>query len=225
MNIWAFRCFHCQYPLTIGNHGFCSRCVKQLSTSPYCQHCGTPLPEFHSHCGQCLKDEPKWQRIVQISIYKSPLADWIHRFKFQQDYWLDHALARLLLLEILHQRRERYFDLPEVILPVPLFWQRQWRRGYNQAELIAKPLSRWLNIPLDTQSLQRIRQTVSQRELSAVERRQNLKDAFAYQPKLPYRYVALVDDVVTTGSTLNSICLELRKKGVEKVIVWTLARA
>lgn len=219
-----FRCLHCTQPITLASHGFCSRCVKQLRKHPYCQQCGSPLPSFQSHCGHCLQDEPKWQRIMQISDYKSPLADWIHRFKFQQQYWLDRALARLLLLEILNQRRERYMAWPEVIMPVPLFWQRQWQRGYNQAERIAKPLAQWLNLPLDTQSLQRIRHTVAQRELTAMERRRNLKGAFRYQPQQTYRRVALIDDVVTTGSTLNAICVELKKQGVEEIVVWALAR-
>lgn len=225
MQIWNFRCLHCEGRLALSHHGFCSHCTKLLEVHPYCQHCGSRLLSFQPHCGHCLRDEPKWQRIVQISDYQAPLAEWIHRFKFQHHYWLDQALARLLLLAILQQRRERYFALPEVILPVPLFWQRQWQRGYNQAELIAKPLSAWLNIPLDTESLQRIRKTMPQRELTAAERRRNLKNAFHYQPKQIYKRVALVDDVVTTGSTLNAICAELKRKGVEDVIVWALARA
>lgn len=225
MSCWGFRCFHCEQKLMIGSHGFCSYCVRRLNYHPYCQRCGSQLLQFQPYCGHCLREEPKWHRIVQIADYKSPLNIWIHRFKFQQHYWLDFALARLLLLAILQQRRESYFRLPEVILPVPLFWQRQCQRGYNQALLIAKPLSKWLNIPLDTQSLQRIRKTIPQRKLSASERRRNVKNAFCYQPKKPYKRIALVDDVVTTGSTINTICALLCQQGVEEIIVWTLARA
>lgn len=225
MNLFGFRCLHCAKSLALSHHGFCSRCVKLLGRKPYCQHCGASLSQFQPYCGVCLQEEPKWQRIVQVSTYKSPLAHWIHRLKFRQDYWLDRALARLLLLEILNQQRERYFALPEVILPVPLFWQRQWQRGYNQAELIARPLAKWLNIPLDTQSLTRIRATPPQRELTAFERRRNLRSAFQYRPQKEYKRVAIVDDVVTTGSTINSLCLELKKQGVEDILVWTLARA
>lgn len=225
MNKFDFRCFHCHKKLALAHHGFCSRCVKLLEKKPYCQHCGASLPQFQPHCGICLQNEPKWQRISQISDYKSPLAEWIHRFKFHNDYWLDQALARLLLLEILHQRRERYFSMPDVIMPVPLFWQRQWQRGYNQAELLASFLAKWLQIPLDIQSLQRVRSTPPQRELSAKERQRNLRSAFRYTPIKPYKRVAIVDDVVTTGSTLNMICAELKKQGVVEVLVWALARA
>lgn len=223
--MFRFRCFHCERPLAISQQGFCSRCIKQLKRQPYCLHCGSSLPSFQPHCGNCLQSEPKWQRIVQISGYHAPLAEWIHRFKFQQQPWLDKALARLLLLEILMQRRQQFFPLPEIILPVPLFWQRQWQRGYNQAERLARPLAKWLNIPLDTQSLQRSRATVSQRELSAAERRRNLRGAFTYRPTMPYKRVAIIDDVVTTGSTMNAICAELKRHCVEEIYVWTLARA
>ncbi|AHG87030.1 Competence protein F [Bibersteinia trehalosi USDA-ARS-USMARC-190] len=225
MNLFAFRCLHCAGPIAIASHGFCSQCVKLLEKKPYCLHCGSTLTEYQPYCGICLQNEPKWQRILQISTYKAPLTQWIQRFKFRGDYWLDQALARLLLLEILTQRRVCYFHLPEAILPVPLFWQRQWLRGYNQAELIARPLAKWLNIPLDTHSLQRIRATTPQRKLTARERRQNLRAAFRYAPIKPYQCVAIVDDVVTTGATLNAICAEVKKQGVREILVWTLARA
>ena len=225
MNFWEFRCFHCHKSLAIASHGFCSRCSRLLKQSAYCGQCGSPLLEYRRHCGNCAKDEPKWHRIVQVSAYKPPLAEWIHRFKFQQQHYLDQALARLLLLAIYNAKRCHSLTLPEVILPVPLFWQRQCQRGYNQAVLISQFLAKWLNIPLDTQSLLRIKATRSQRELTAQERRRNLKGAFCYRPIQPYKRVAIVDDVVTTGSTLNAICAELLKQGVEEIQVWTLARA
>lgn len=225
MNFWHFRCMHCKLTLAISHHGFCFRCYRQIKQSPYCGHCGTTLTEYHLGCGECLRYEPKWHRLLQISSYQPPLAEWIQRFKFQHHYWLDKPLARLLLLAVKNAQREHFLTLPEVILPVPLHWKRHWQRGYNQTELLAKPLSRWLNIPLDTQSLKRIQHTAPQRELDAQGRRQNLKGAFAYQPIMPYRSVALLDDVVTTGSTMNAISLELRRQGVQEIQVWTLARA
>lgn len=225
MNQWGFRCFHCDRPLAIASHGFCRQCVKQLPTSPYCGHCGMPLRENALSCGECLRNEPKWHRMVRICDYKKPIITWIHRFKFQDQFWFDEALARLLFLAIREAKRTHGLTLPEVILPVPLYWQRHWKRSYNQASMLAKPLSQWLNLPLDTQSLQRLRATASQRELTATQRRRNLKGAFRFSPPKPYKRVAIVDDVVTTGSTLNAICAELLKNGVEEIQVWALARA
>lgn len=225
MNSLGFRCFHCNKPLAISVQGICSYCQKLLKLAPYCRHCGMDSVEYRNSCSYCLKNEPKWHKLVRVTEYKSPLSDWIHRFKFQQQYWLDQALARQLLLAIKQAQREQVLSLPEVILPVPLFWKRYWERGFNQSELLCDWLSKWLHIPLDTQSLQRVRATVSQRELTAAERRKNLRGAFRYQPLKAYKRVAIVDDVLTTGSTLNVICAELLKAEVEEIQVWVLARA
>ncbi|SUT96485.1 phosphoribosyltransferase family protein [Actinobacillus lignieresii] len=225
MNKWDFRCIECHKRLQIAEHGICSRCLKKLDITPYCGCCGSLLVDNHRYCGECLRNEPKWHRMVRVCRYSAPMTDWIHRFKFQGQYWLDRTLARLLLLAIKNAQREHGLILPEVIFPVPLYWLRYWKRGFNQAELLAIYLAKWLNIPIDTQSLKRIHNTKSQRELTAVQRRYNLKGAFYYQPIFPYRRVAIIDDVVTTGSTLNAICSELLKQGVTEIQVWTLARA
>ncbi|MFA9489458.1 MULTISPECIES: phosphoribosyltransferase family protein [unclassified Mannheimia] len=225
MNLFGFCCFHCDKSLAVGIHGFCSLCQQQIKSQPYCTHCGMSSAEFRNYCGYCLNSEPKWHKLVRVGEYKPPLSDWVHRLKFQQQYWLDQALARQLLLAIKQAQREQGLRLPDVILPVPLFWQRYWQRGFNQSELLSRWLAEWLNIPLDNQSLTRQRQTVSQRNLSAAERSKNLKKAFHYQPIKEYKRVAIVDDVLTTGSTLNAICAELLKGNVEEIQVWVLARA
>ncbi|AGI31639.1 TPA: amidophosphoribosyltransferase [Mannheimia haemolytica] len=225
MNLFGFRCFHCNHPLAIGVQGICSHCQKLLKPTPYCRHCGMSAVEFRNACGYCLKNEPKWHKLVRVNEYRAPLSHWVHQFKFQQQYWWDQALARQLLLAIKQAQREQVLSLPEVIMPVPLFWHRHWKRGFNQSELLCDWLSKWLQIPLDTQSLQRVRATVSQRELTAAERRKNLRGAFFYQPLKAYKRVAIVDDVLTTGSTLNVICAELLKAGVVEIQVWVLARA
>ncbi len=225
MNFLQFRCFHCEKLLAISSHGFCCRCYRKLPITPYCGSCGSILLENSLGCGNCLKDDPKWNQFLQICWYKAPLNHWIAEFKFHQKHYLDNALARLLLLAVKKAQREHALKLPEVIIPVPLHWKRQFKRGYNQAELLAIPLARWLKIPCDTQSLARIRHTQPQRELSAKARRYNLKKAFCYQPIQHYTRVAIVDDVVTTGSTINAICIELRKQGVKEIQVWALCRA
>lgn len=111
---------------------------------------------------------------------------------------------------------------------MPLYHFRQWRRGYNQADLLSRQLSRWLDIPNLNNIVKRVRHTHTQRGLSAKDRRQNLKNAFSLavlKNEFPYHRVALVDDVITTGSTLNEISKLLRKLGVEEIQVWGLARA
>ena len=224
MNIFGFRCVQCQNKLQISSHGLCSRCNHTIRRFPYCGKCGAKLSQNAMICGQCLRHEPSWDRLVMVGRYNEPLSTLIHRFKFQRAFWLDRTLARLLLLAVFNAKREHGLTLPDVILPVPLHHFRHWRRGYNQSDLIAYWLSKWLKIPCNNNLLKRTKHTPTQRGLTAKARRQNLKNAFAIKRKITYRRVALVDDVITTGSTLNEIAKLLRKHGVQEIQVWGVAK-
>ncbi|SPY34282.1 ComF family protein [Pasteurella canis] len=227
MNWLSFRCVLCQQKLAIMTHGLCSRCNKKIRRFAYCGHCGCELVQEALYCGHCLHDKMSWDRIVIIGRYIDPLSYLIHRFKFQNAFFLDHTLARLLLLALYKARRTHGLILPEVILPVPLHRFRHWQRGYNQSSLIAKCLAKWLKIPCDNDLLQRIKHTHTQRGLTAKERQKNLCHAFRINPKYQkctYKSVALLDDVITTGSTLNEIAKVLREVGVEEIQIWGLAK-
>jgi ComF family protein len=113
---------------------------------------------------------------------------------------------------------------PEVLLPVPLHRNRLLSRGYNQAFEIARVLSYLLDIPVDSRSLCRTRDTDSQSGLSASQRQKNTRNAFVYQPTRPRSHVAVVDDIITTGSTASEITRTLHRGGVERVEIWGLAR-
>lgn len=227
MNWFGFRCFLCQQTLAIAHHGLCSRCNQTIHRFTYCGHCGMEIARPALHCGRCLQNEPSWDRIVIIARYMEPLSQLIHRFKFQKSFFLDRTLARLLLLAVYDARRIYGLTLPDVLIPVPLYHFRQWQRGYNQADLLAQQLSKWLKIPVDNQLVQRCKHTHTQRGLSATDRRKNLRHAFQLsdkQSKCRYQSVALIDDVITTGSTLNEIAKLLRKAGIQHIQVWGLAR-
>ena len=224
---FRFSCVLCQSPLKQGANGLCSACQRQIKYYTYCGGCGAPLQFFSRHCGNCQKHEPSWDRMVVVGQYDEPLSYLIHRFKFQKQFWLDRTLARLLLLAVYESRRTHGLSFPEAVIPVPLYHLRQWQRGYNQADLLAKGLSRWLEIPCLSHIVKRVKHTHTQRGLTATARRQNLKNAFQVDlsKPFPYQRVALVDDVITTGSTLNEIAKQLRKLGVKEIQVWGLARA
>ena len=112
---------------------------------------------------------------------------------------------------------------PEAILPVPLHWRKQWLRGYNQAQELARPISKQLSIPCNNRLLRRIRATKVQAGLSKLSRHSNLKNAFAVGEH-NYRHVAILDDVVTTGSTVTTLVKLLKKSGCERVDVWAICR-
>ena len=114
----------------------------------------------------------------------------------------------------------------EVLVPVPLFPKRGRRRGYNQSELLARQLARHIGLPVDTQALARVRNTVSQTKLNRQGRLQNMAGAFLC--KRPFdikgKVVLLVDDVATTGATLEGCAQALRAAGAKKVLAYTFAR-
>jgi ComF family protein len=118
-----------------------------------------------------------------------------------------------------------YLQKPDVIVPVPLHKSRYRQRGFNQALEIARTVSKDMQVPLDVYSCQRQHDTPQQSQLPAKQRRKNLKNAFAVVRPLNAAHVAILDDVMTTGSTVHELAKVLKKAGVAKVDVWVCARA
>jgi ComF family protein len=152
-------------------------------------------------------------------IYQGLTRNLLIQLKFAESLYLASSLVSAT---IDHFRDGK--PLPEVLLPVPLHRKRLLDRGYNQAFEIAQALSHLLDIPVDTRTLSRIRDTHSQSGLSAYQREKNILKAFAYNASTPYSHVAVVDDIVTTGSTANEITKTLHRAGVRRVEIWGLAR-
>lgn len=181
----------------------------------------TAGPVKHAALGRCLQKPPPWQRLVTVNDYRPPLSGLIHQLKFNKRPELAPALARLLLLRIRHSP-----DLPhpDRIISVPLWQRRQWRRGFNQSDLLCRPLSRWLGCAWRSDALTRRRRTATQHQLSARLRKQNLKNAFQLELSLQGHHIAIVDDVVTTGSTVAEISRLLLRNGAATVQVWCICR-
>lgn len=145
--------------------------------------------------------------------------------KFQ--YKLSHAKALgFLLAERINELYiEKHLALPECIIPVPLHKSRLNKRGYNQALEIAKPIKKLHQIPIDFVCVQRKSPTNPQTLIKADKRRENVRGAFVVASSFKAKYVAVVDDVLTTFSTLTEIANVLRRQGVEQIDVWCLAKA
>jgi len=133
-------------------------------------------------------------------------------------------VARLLSECLLLSLRERMVPLPELLIPVPLHPRRLSERGYNQALEVARPLGRTLRVRLDTASCIRVQATAPQAGLEKEARKRNIRGAFQTIRPPSARHVALVDDVVTTGSTVSELTKVLKQAGVERVDVWAVAR-
>ena len=172
-------------------------------------------------CGRCLKTDPAYDRSLAAWTYQNPVTGLIQRFKFSGDLAAGRLLAELYAE---HLESQLTGPRPELMIPVPLHWRRQWRRGFNQAELIARDLSGTLKIPWQS-ALQRTRHTPTQSELPARSRTGNVARAFRCRVNQVPKHVALIDDVMTTGATLNECARVLKRHGSQRVDIWVLARA
>lgn len=212
------RCLLCQAPGADG-HDLCAECAAPLQPYPACQQCALPLPESASACGRCLRHPPPYSRTVAVGLYDFPLDRLLPRFKFHADLAAGRELSRLLTIAATNA------EPPQALVPVPLHLQRLRERGYNQALELARPIARTLELPLLAGALQRRRPTRAQSELSAGARRRNVHGAFAVSELALPAHIALVDDVMTTGTTLAECSRVLRHAGVARVDLWVVARA
>ena len=217
-------CWLCQLPLRIALHGLCSICLRQLPRLPsLCPCCGLPAASDALPCGRCLLRPPPWQALISVSHYQPPLSTWVNQLKFSGITALRVMLARLLLLSWLNAYRRGQTVRPDLLMCVPLHARRCWRRGYNQTALLATPLARWLECEFSL-ALSRQRAGAVQHQLSARQRRRNLRGAFCLETDVNGRHIALIDDVVTTGSTVREISRRLQGRGAASVQVWCLCR-
>jgi ComF family protein len=187
---------------------------------PACVRCAAPLPR-PGVCGQCQRRPPAFDRAVAAFRYRAPLDAMVKRLKFHGDLQLARLLGSLMAERVVQSAEA----LPEVIVPVPLHPRRLRRRGYNQALELARPIARRLAVPLEWHQVMRVRATDPQTEVPAPLRSRNVKDAFAVTPGFCARRVAIVDDVMTTGHTINELAKALCRAGATEISAWVCTRA
>lgn len=184
-----------------------------------CPVCAEREPEARI-CGRCLQQPPTFDATLVLCDYRYPLNRYLHSLKYQHRPELVSAIANELGWR-LQQRCER---LPQAVIPVPLHRRRQRQRGFNQAVLLARQLGRLLGVPVMEDVFIRSRDTASQSSLQVDQRRKNLRRAFKRTKEIDYRHVAICDDVVTTGATVNELARELRRAGCDEIEVWAAAK-
>jgi ComF family protein len=225
------RCASCEQPLR-GDPVpfFCRGCwaaIKPLR-GPVCPRCGRPFhsPSSLAHspdhqCGDCRLDPPAFSRAWSSWVYEPPLTDAIRLLKYHGKVGLAAYLGDLM------EPIPSVCSAIDLVMPVPLFPARLREREFNQSLLLADRLNRRLRRPLSYDNLVRVRATPPQTELPRSARLQNLRQAFAAaRPHdVAERRILLIDDVYTTGTTLNECAKTLRKAGAAEVYAWTLARA
>ena len=200
----------------------CSACRLHLPFNHHpCRRCALPLPAqapIDSLCGQCQNPMPSFDAVVAPFLYSEPVSNMINRFKHQGHLWAGAAITDMLAEQLLAREK------PDCIVPIPLHWYRQFNRGFNQADWIARRLARQLDIPVDSALIKRTTATPPQQGLNRKQRLKNLRHAFQLNKSFSGSTIAIVDDVITTGSTLSTIATLLKLKGATKVYGWSLAR-
>jgi len=199
---------------------YCERCADALPRhASQCRVCGAPLAEAAA-CGKCQRDPPPILETVAPFRYAPPVSEAIHKLKYHRALACGRDLGLLLARELTRDSPRR----PDALVPVPLHWRRRFRRGFNQSLEIAEPVSRRLDIPIRCDLVRRRAHTTPQVGLRPGQRRRNVRGAFRTAgPEAPGR-VAIVDDVVTSGSTAEELARCLRRAGAREVYLWALAR-
>ena len=216
------RCLHCGAPGASGRD-FCADCRDSLPHNACaCPRCALPIPQPAPACGRCIKRPPPASAALAPFVYADPVDRWLPRFKFARDLAAGRVLAELVLGD---SRLSALVDGIDAVLPLPLHRSRLAERGYNQALELARPLARALDLPLRPDWLQRIRATAPQTGLDARARRRNLRGAFVADVAMRGQRVLLVDDVITTGSSMLEASRACRRAGAIEVRVLAVARA
>lgn len=201
----------------------CQDCISNLPLAPSvsCPQCG--ITTTGEVCGRCLKNPPHFDSTLALFTYAFPVDAILQHYKYNNALYLGELFGTLL--------SESIFNTAcDVIMPMPLHSKRLQDRGFNQSLEVAKILAKQLDIPLDQTSCTRIKDTAPQASLPLGDRLKNMRNAFDIKPnQLPHqikgKHIVIIDDVMTTGSSLNELAKTLKAAGAKRVDCWVIARA
>lgn len=221
------QCLVCA--LKSNNKLICSYCEKKiLSQRNCCLHCALPLNKNADYCGDCLQKDYLFNHIHALGDYNKPLSILIKQLKYQQQLIAGELLANLLIKSILSRYTKQQLSEFDYLLAIPLHPKKLRQRGFNQAQIIADRLQNQLNIPLLENYITRNKETVAQEGLSISKRRKNLSGAFGYNKRsileVTGKNIVIIDDVVTTGATINSLSRLLKIKRANVITVFCISR-
>lgn len=201
---------------------WCAACEQDILIAiNRCPVCAKSSP-YSLTCGDCLKTKPAYSNTTVLFQYQYP-AEWlIKAFKFQ-----DQAALAVPFAQLIAHKRMAVTDcrLPEIVIPMPLHKKRQQQRGYNQSQLLADQIARQCGLKVDSTLCLRIKNTEPQSTLPRAKRRENIRNAFVLTGKPIFNHIAIVDDVITTGATVNELASLFKKAGCQTIEIWAIARA
>jgi len=206
-----------------GATGLCQPCLQSLPwhNAAQCPQCG--LLSDGLACGSCLRSQPSFDATQALFSYDYPLDRLLQHYKYRQSLHLAGTFASLFISK-LSGTSIRQAPKPDLIIPMPMHGERLKQRGFNQALEIARLISKNTQIKLDYTACQRTRLTPPQASLPLKERIKNMRGVFKCEKNLQGLNIALVDDVMTTGASLNELAKTLKQAGAAHVECWVIAR-
>ena len=231
--VFPSPCRACEGPLFSHRSLICGKCWDsiRLIDPPFCHCCGIPFPSAESQsftsqflCGTCRTEESSFHQARSVGFYTGALREAIHLFKYSKRQELARHFGGLMLDHFPKEWNPSDIDL---LLPIPLHPRRCRERGFNQSLLLARFLAGPLQLKLDARQLSRSRPTLPQSDLPLRQRFENLHGAFALRnpQKIEGKNVLLVDDIYTSGATIQEASRTLLRAGASKVYIYTLARS
>lgn len=206
---------------------FCDDCLRHLAhrSNQFCRGCGLPsVQESGERCRQCRTRGFRFSRVYSLGAYEGELRQAVIRMKQFHEHPLTAAMGRLLGVRL---QSEWGDDLPELIVPIPKFWLKRLARGINTADVLAESIGRTLSRPYRLNALRCIRSTRKQSLLSIAERKENAQGSLRLHRRMSWDGcdVLVVDDIMTTGATMNEAARVLRRAGARRVRVAVVGRA
>ncbi len=172
-------------------------------------------------CGNCLSHHFHYDRVYSPFLYSEEMRYLIKKMKYQKKIHYADSIAKLFTEKTSHLKD---FLLPQSFIPMPMHTKRLRQRGFNQALELSRFFASHYHIPLNYTSLIRNRHTALQAGMNAIDRQKNVRRAFRVKKPITHEHIALIDDVMTTGSTVNEAAKILKQSGVKQVDVWIMAR-
>ena len=219
-------CLLCHELIKEASPGICTACMDLLP--PHhggCQICGCPLVKTAStRCGACMVNPPAYDHVYALYTYQAPVSQLIYRMKYGHDFACLHAIGELMADKGQCSRHFSAYSDDWAFLAVPLHRRRLSQRGFNQSLELAKHLAKVSQMPLLQKGCDRVRETPSQTGLTAKQRKKNVAQAFSINIRPP-AHVVLVDDVMTTGATVDALAAAIKRAGAQRVSVFVFARA
>ena len=224
--IFPPRCFVCdgllETPDLRSGRRIHPSCRKKLYpvVQPYCYHCGSPLSDSsREYCKDCTGHRSFVEEGRSLFVYRGAVQKSMYRLKYANSRTYAKFLAEEAAQHLGAWMHRQQIDL---IVPVPMFKKKQRYRGYNQAAVFARELERTTGVPCKTHAVSRIRDTRPQKELNGRDREKNVKNAFQVCDfVVKYKKILIVDDIYTTGATVEAVAAELKRNGAGQIFVLT----